>query len=256
MSADIAHAHPPVRSRRIRKMASVGIAIVSALTLLGLTPLPASPAGAAIHASKASAGNGYLIMIHSTFEPHGHPVVDGTNTGRPLVDQLRTGIEYAPGAVGATREGDSIVFRAVAFTVAAYPVIVGQPQLEVDGVGGGRRLLLQPNLPPENDPRCQFETHWDGHEGPVEACSVYQVPAGEFDNMPVVSLTLHFVDAKGAREEVHNLLAHDMLHNVILGAPVDLKTVDAVTTEPTPLVMENVIDTKRPMAWRGATAGL
>jgi hypothetical protein len=253
MCADIAHP----ASRRNRKWNSVGITLVSALTVVGLGPLPASPAGAAVRASKASAGNGYIIMIHSTFEPHGHPVVDGINSGRKLVDQLRTGIEYGSGAVGATREGDSIVFHAIPYLVASvYPVVVRQPQLEVDGLDGGRRLLLQPNLPADKDAVCQFETHWDGHEGPVEACSVYRVPVHEFDSMHVVSLTLHFVDATGAQGEVHNLPAHQLMHDAIVGAPVDLKTVDAATTEPTPLLIENVIDTQRPMAWHCARASL
>ena len=124
-------------------------------------------------------------------------------------------------------------------------MVVRQPRLQVDGLPGGR-LVLEPNLDPENDPICRFETHWDGHEGPAEACSAYRVPASEFE-MSVVTLTLHFVDEKSAaQEEVHNLPAHCLLHAAILGLPVDLKAVDEATTEPTPLVIEHLLDANRP----------
>lgn len=223
-----------------------GLATVTTVTVLGLALWSTSPAGAAIPHSKRSAGNGYLLMVHATFEPHSHPLVDQTNTGETGPDQGKTGVLNGTGAVGATRDGDSIVIRAIPYLVAtAYPVVVGQPRLQVDGPTGGR-LVLEPNMDPEPDAICRFETHWAGHEGPVQACSGYRVPAGQFDEMSVVTLTLRFVDGNGApQEEVHNLPAHVLLHAGIVGFPVDLKAIDEATTEPTPLVVEHLMDTSR-----------
>ena len=66
-------------------------ATVSTVTTLGLTLWWASPAGAASQRSTTSAGNGYIIMIHATFEPHSHPMLDHTNTGTTTADQGRNG---------------------------------------------------------------------------------------------------------------------------------------------------------------------
>jgi hypothetical protein len=64
--------------------------------------------------------------------------------------------------------------------------------------------------------------------------------------MNVVTMTLHFVDARGPQEKVHSVPAHFMLHMAIENlVPIDLKAVDAATTEASPLVIENVVDTQR-----------
>ena len=233
----------------------IDLAILMASTLLAFAVPPAW--GNAAVPEAASAGNGYILMIHSTFEPDGYPHVDGADTGSRMANQSREGIEYAPGAVVTTRDGDFLVIRAIPYLAAtAYPVVVTQPQLQVDELGGGRRLMLQPSRPADNDSICRLETGWRDHEGPLEACSVYRVPVHEFDGMHVVTLTLRFLDARGSQEEAHNVPAHNMLHNVILGAPVDLKTVEAASTEPTPFVIEDVIDTQRPVAWHCAIASV
>jgi hypothetical protein len=248
------------------------IALLTASTLLGLAPAHAwasraLPSGSGTFASQRSvppnstmpttvaradstghgAGNGYVLMIHSTFEPHSTAVVDGADTGRARVDQARTGVTYASGAGGATRNGDYIVIHAIPYLVSTvYPVIVDHPLLEVDAVGSDRRLMLQPNLPPDQERICHVETTWSHHEGPIEACSVYRVPVQAFDGMNVVTMTLHFVDAGGPQEKVHSFPAHFMLHMAIENlVPIDLKAVDAGTTEASPLVIENVVDTQR-----------
>jgi hypothetical protein len=200
------------------------------------------------------AGNGYVLMIHSTFEPHSNPAVDGAETGNGLADQAKTGVTYASGAGGATRDGDYIVIHAIPYLAATvYPVIVEQPQLEVDGVGSDRRLMLQPNLPADKERICHVETTWLHHAGPVGACSVYRVPVQAFDGMNVVTMTLHFVDARGPQEKVHSFPAHFLLHMAIEGAPIDLKTVDAATTVPSPLIIDSIIDTSRSPALRPTT---
>jgi hypothetical protein len=40
------------------------------------------------------------------------------------------------------------------------PRVVDHPQLEVDAVGSGRRLMLQPNLMPDEERICHVETSW------------------------------------------------------------------------------------------------
>jgi hypothetical protein len=213
-----------------------------ASALLGFAPTqawatPMSETGA------GSAGNGYVLMIHSTFEPHSHPVVDGAESGNGQFDQAKTGTTYATGAAGATRDGDYIVFHAIPYLAATvYPVVVSQPQLEVSQVGGDRKMMLQPNLPADLERICHVETGWAGHKGPLNACSVYRVPVKDSEGMNVVTLALRFVDANGPQAEIHSFPAHFLLHMAIEDLPIDLKAVDAAITEPTPLIMQNVID--------------
>jgi hypothetical protein len=231
-------AFPPVPNRQ-RRRRTVAAALLAAL---GPTMLPTVPAWG--DPGPAAAGPGYVIMIHSTAEPHSHPVADNARSGNVTVDQAKTGVLYASGAVTATNGADSIVFRAIPYRAdTVYPVVVRNPRLEVTEVGGGRRLMLEPNRP-AGGPICRAETGWAGHEGPIEACSVYEVPVAAFHGMNVVTLTLHFTDQQGPQHRVHNFPAHFMLHMAIEGIPVDLKAIDAATTEPTPLVVETLIETK------------
>lgn len=223
--------------------------VVAASVLLGL--VPARPVWGDVRSAPSFAGNGYLLMIHSTFEPHGHEAVDRAQTGRTLVDQTRTGSQYAPGAVATTPEGDSLVIRAIPYLVdTVYPVAVKDPELEIRGVDSNQRVRLRPNLPSTPDAICEFETHWAGHEGPVEACSVYRLSRRDFDGMNVITLTLHFTDARGTQEKVYNLLSHQLLHNAILGVPGDLHRVDAMGHRPTPFLVESLVDPQRPVLWR------
>ena len=202
--------------------------------LLGFTP---AQAGA------ASVGDGYVIMIHSMFEPRSHRALDEAGSGSVQVDQAKTGATYASGAVGATRDDGYIVFHAIPYLArTVYPVAVRNPRLEVTQVGGDRRMLIEPNLPPDPQRVCHVETTWAGHEGPLEACSVYRVPVQHLDGMPVVTLTLHFDDAGGPRQRVHSLPAHFLLHMAIVDAPIDLTAIDRTITEPTPLVIQSIAD--------------
>jgi hypothetical protein len=197
-------------------------------------------------ARAASAGNGVILMVHSTFEPHSHEALDDAQTGSVPVDQVVSSFKYGSGSVGATRSGEYIVFHAIPYLTATVdPVVVRDPQLEVTALGSDRRLVLRPNVPADQERICQVETSWMGHEGPVEACTAYKVPVEAFDDMKVVTLTLHFLDAGGSQEESHSLPAHALLHSAIYGAPVDLNTVDGAHTEASPLIIENLIDTQR-----------
>ena len=241
------------------------IAIVAASGLAGLTS-PQAPGGHALagqHRSTsaqhqlardvgasptgrpASVPSGYIIMIHSTFEPHGNQQSEQLTRRDSPLEQVVTGTEYGSGSFGATRDRDDIVFRAIPYAVdTVRPVVVGRPQLEVDLVGTGRHLMLEPNAPAAQEPICRFETSWYGSEGPVDACSVYRVPVRTFDRVNVVTFTLHFIDATGPQQRVHNDFAHFMLHMAILGAPVDLRAVDANTSVASPLVVDSAMDTR------------
>jgi hypothetical protein len=201
----------------------------------------------------ASVPRGYIIMIHSTFEPDGNQQSEQLSRRDSPFDQLITGGENALGAGGATRDGDYIVFRAIPYAAdTVRPVVVERPQLEVDLVGTGRHLMLEPNAPPAQESICHFETSWYGSEGPVDACSVYRVPVHAFAGVNVVTFTLHFMEANRPQQRVHNDLAHLMLHMAILGAPVDLRAIDATTTVASPLVVDSAVDTRssRPPHYR------
>lgn len=109
-------------------------------------------------------------------------------------------------------------------------------------VGSGRRLLVEPNLLPDREGPSGFETSWYGHEGPLEACSAYRVPVSAFEGENVVTLTLHFRDDAGVREEVHDPIAHLLLHMAIDGVPINLDGFDAVTAEAAPFIIESALD--------------
>lgn len=232
--------------------------IVAALALLGLAPTTAG----AVEPTPGSGGSpppsadSYVLMIHSTFEPHSLQAVEDTESGNVQLDQAIVGTTYASGAAGATRDGDSIVFHAIPYLASTvYPVVVRNPRLEVTQVGGDRGMLLEPNLPAGPERICHAETTWAGHEGPIEACSVYRVPIAEFDGMNVVTLTLQFEDASGPREVIHSFPAHFLLHMAIEEAPIDLTVVDRTFTEPTPLIIQNKVDmqstgTSTSTSWR------
>jgi hypothetical protein len=215
------------------------IVILLTLALLVLSPLSRWRRDAL-----AAAGPGYVLQIHSTAEPHSHPLLDGAQTGSLPADQAKTGATYGGGAVTATRNDGSIVFHAIPYRAdTVRPVVVQNPRLEVKAVNSDRRLLLEPNLP-AGGKICQTETSWAGHEGPLDACTVYQVPVAALDGMDVVTLTLHFTDAFGPQQKVHSLPAHLLLHMAIEGTPVDLRAVDAMMSEPTPLVIDRLIETR------------
>lgn len=210
------------------------IALVMGLMLLGFAAPPAEA---------VEGRDSYVIMIHNTFEPRSHEVVDGAETGNARVDQGKTGTTYATGAAGATRtgaDGDYIVFHAIPYLASTVePVVVRNPFLDVDQYDGWGSMKLKPNLPADQQEICYFETSWAGHEGPVDACTAYRVPVAHFQGMPVVTLSLHFDDASGHREIFHSFPAHFLLHMAIEDAPIDMTAVGDSVTEGTPFAIQN-----------------
>jgi hypothetical protein len=192
------------------------------------------------------------LMIHATYEPRPNELVGGLNTGLNELDYFISGLLIAPGSILAPGTGGHVVFHAIPYsTASADPVIVDDPQLEVVGAGSGRRLFLQPNVHPEREDVCRVETGWKHHEGPIGACSAYRAPVEEFSEK-VVTLSLHFVDAKGHKTIVHSQPAHNLLHAAILGAPIDLRVVDATMTQASPFIVESVLDAEGQRRCRGA----
>ena len=215
--------------------------LASTIVLLSLAMWVLPEATAWRHDAVAGASPGYVLLVHATAEPH---AVDDAKTGDVTLDQRKSGFTNANGAFTATRHDDSIVFHVIPYRVdTVKPVGVSDPRLEIEAVGSDRRLIVAPNLP-AGGYICQNETSFAGHEGPLDACTVYKVPLASLDGMNVVTLTLHFTDALGPQEKVHNVLAHGLVHAAIGGAPIDLKAVDATITEPTPLVIQSLFETK------------
>lgn len=192
----------------------------------------------------AAASPGYVLMIHATVEPHSHPALEEAKTGNERLDQTRSGFSIAKGALMATRNDDSIIFHAIPYRAdTVYPVVVAEPRLEIKAVGSDRRLTLEPNRP-AGGKICHIETTWADHEGPLDACTVYRVPVASLAGMSLVTLALHFTDATGPQQKVHNAMAHGMLHMAIGGMPIDLRAVDASMTEPTPHFIQSLIETR------------
>jgi len=196
------------------------------------------------HEAMAETSPGYVLMVHATAEPHSHRAVDDTTTGNATLDQTKSGFSIANGAFTATRNDGSITFHAILYRAdTVTPVVVSNPHLEVKALDSDRRLMFAPSLPASGN-ICHIETTWAGHEGPLDACTVYKLPVAAFNGMNAVTLTLHFADALGPQAKVHNAMAHGLLHMAIGGAPIDLRTVDATLTEPTPHFIESIIETK------------
>ena len=208
------------------------VMIVVGFALLGLTP---TSAGA------AAEPEAYVLMLIATFEPH----MDAAESGVAELDQAKTGATHAPGTVVATHEGNDIegkyvFFHAIPFQASTgSPVVVRNPHLDFDQVDGTGENKARPNLPAAGQRICQVETSWKGHEGPVEACTVYKVPYEWFSGQPVVNVSLHFDDASGHREIFHNVTAHALLRMALSGAPIPLTVPAEAGKQPTPMLVEN-----------------
>lgn len=178
-----------------------------------------------------SAGNGFIIFVHATFEPN---IYDASSTLIPPV----------PETLAATNDGGFVVFNVIPHGLDGRPVIVSNPRLEITATDGRHRGIdLSPNGASASQPECVIETQAPGFEGPVQACQVFRLPASTFEGMPLVDLTFRFTDAQGAQVELNNLPAHLLLHAFQGGAPVDLAQVDRdLTGTVTPFAVQSLID--------------
>lgn len=173
------------------------------------------------------AGNGVVMMVHGHFEPwvQGPP---------PALE-----------AVATTQEDGRILLHTITYSadVQALPVAVSDPELRI--IDGDDTHSMFSNGDPEDSQICQEETNLPGHEGPIEACAVFDLPADHFDGRNVVTFELLFTDEDGRpQREVYNVVAHYLLHSWIEsgGGTVDLETVDDTFTQPTPYFVQNLVD--------------
>lgn len=170
----------------------------------GLCSVPAVAAG------EAGAGNGYVLMVHGWFEPYPE--------GQP----------HALGPAMAVRDGEHVTFSAIPYSVATgRPVVVGDAMLEIASHDGTDARPYRPNVAFDN-PVCRRETGFEGHEGPLEACLNFRMPASDFGGRNVVVATLHFTDDTGAHQmEPYSVTNHTLLHGYLqAGVPEDVSAAD------------------------------
>lgn len=180
----------------------------------------------------SSAGNGYVMMVHATFEPN-------------IYDASSGAVPPAPEAIAATNDGDWVIFNVIPHGLNGVAVIVSDPVLVITATGGTQRIEVTPNGASASQPECAIETQYPGFEGPLEACQVFRLAAATFDGMPLVDLALQFSDGEGTQIEVNSLPGHLLLHAHQGGAPIELAQVDRdLTGSVTPFAVENLIDPK------------
>lgn len=197
---------------------------VTSIVALGL-------AGAVVPAAAQTPddGNGYLLMVHATFEP------------RPQ-DTLDEGPPPAQEAFAGTQDDGNIVLHLIPYTVDGLtPVGVTDPTVEVESLSG-ETFDLAPSPGTQDDEVCVEETSLPGHEGDVGDCLVAEVPADELAPADGLLVALRFTDGDGEQVERYNAPAHIALHLAIDGAPIDPATIDATLTQPTPLLVETAVD--------------
>lgn len=174
------------------------------------------------------AGNGVVMMVHGHFEPW----VEGPP---PALE-----------ALVATPEDDRILLHTITYSAEddTRPVPVQDPVLRIVELDGTTEEVAA-NGDPNDSEICEEETNLPGHEGPIDACAVFELPADFFEGRNVVLLELLYTDGDGdPGREVYNAVGHYLLHFWIEsgGESVDLQTVDETFTDPTPYVIEHLVD--------------
>lgn len=193
--------------------------------LVAALAIVAAVAPAAAGPADESRGNGFVMMVHANLEP-------AVPLPVPPVGE----------AAVATREGDGVILHVIPYGVAsARPVLTFEPSLEIaDALGAS--FVVAPNASPSGRAVCEWETGIHGHEGPLEACLVFVIPAEAFTGRNVVTLTLRWEDQDGnAYVETYNAVAHGMLHSHMEGGDPSLEDADQ-RSEATPFVVESYAD--------------
>lgn len=195
---------------------------------------PESPPETAASPVEGSQGNGLVTMVHGSADP------DPSDLGVPAPP--------AQEAFVAHRTGDSVILHVIPYdTDTARPANLSgdDPKLRIQRPGASD-LEVEPNLDPETRPTCEEETSLEGHEGPIEACLVFEVPADEFTPQAAPTLVLTFANATYDGVEAYNAGAHVLLHDHIEGGPVPLEVADELTGQPTPFVVEGAAEPPAP----------
>lgn len=175
-----------------------------------------------------SADNGVVMMVHGHVEPDPLAPTPAPPAHEALVATNEDGIvrlaviPYSPDAEGTWRPND---------------LSAQDPELLVDAPGTDE-VWQEPNVDAADHDRCAEETSLPGHEGPPSACLVFAFDAGTFDGRNAPALELHW----DGGVEVYNAAAHALMHDRFEGGPVPVSQADGLTDQPTPFVVESLVD--------------
>lgn len=169
-----------------------------------------------------SRDNGVVTMIHGRFSP---------NPTGPT--PLPPGHE----AFAARAEGGKVVLHVIPYSVeteAPLNLSGASPRLLVDVPGVGD-MFVAPKADPADHPRCEDETTLPGHEGPLEACLVFEIDADRFEGRNAPTLELHWDGGL----EAYSSASHLMIHESMEGGLVTFEQADDRSGQPTPFVVEH-----------------
>lgn len=184
--------------------------------------LPAVPTAQADDRVPAPGDNGFVFMVHGHFEPWpaGHEI--------PPVHE----------AAVTTPDNGTIRLHVIPYAGAPFqPTVVQEPELTITSETGDLVLERRPNADPAEQHTCEVETQIPNHEGPLEACQVYEIPTDDLPEGSAVTMTLSFIHQGETYIEPYSTAAHALLHSHMEGAPVTRGDVDTASQEPTPYVL-------------------
>lgn len=184
--------------------------------------LPVSPAAQGDDLVPPPGDNGFVFMVHGHFEPW------------PLGHDVPPAHEAAV----TTADDGTVRLHVIPYAGAPFqPTVVEEPKLTITSETGDEVLERRPNADPTEHHTCEVETQLPGHEGPIEACQVYEIPTEDLPEGSAVTMFLRFIHQGQTYMEPYNAAAHALLHLHMEGAPVTQGDVDTASQEPTPYVI-------------------
>lgn len=183
---------------------------------------PVAPTAQADDRVPAPGDNGFVFMVHGHFEPWplGHAVPPAHEAAVTTADDGTIRLHVIPYAGGPFQ-----------------PTVVQEPELTITSETGDAVLERRPNADPAQHHTCEVETQIPDHEGPLEACQVYEIPTEALPEGSAVTMTLRFIHQGETYIEPYSAAAHALLHFHMEGAPVTRGDVDTASQEPTPYVI-------------------
>lgn len=186
------------------------------------TQHPPVPAATASGQAAPSDANGAVLMVHGHVDPWplGHEVP-------PLHE-----------AVVTTPHDGTVTLYVIPYAGAPLaPTLVEDPVLTITSQAGDGTFTAQPTGEASEHHTCEAETQFEGHEGPVEACLVFQIPTDALPEGSAVTMRLGFLHQADTYSEPYNAVGHAMLHEHMNGSPITRSDVDSATAEPTPYLV-------------------
>lgn len=201
----------PTRSRALALTMTTALLLVGALAPAGTADTP------------LGTEDGYTLMVHGHVEP------DAPIQVAPPVEE----------SLLATQDDGVIRLHVIPFSTATEaPVVVDTPRLVVTAVHNGDSGTFFPNASATTSSTCQAETSLPGHQGPLEACLVFEVPVEWFPGEGVVYLSLRFTEEDQWRSVPYSSVAHALLHLAIeTGGEVTFEQADASDAVSTPFLV-------------------